>query len=57
MEGMSIATFNYFNPDMINVPRQGYADLMDVVDEANPNAAEFEGTQTPEDTGEAEDGS
>lgn len=28
MEGISTATFNYFNPDLINAPRQGYGDAL-----------------------------
>jgi len=28
MEGLSTATFNYFNPDLINEPRRGYGDVL-----------------------------
>jgi hypothetical protein len=28
MEGLSAATFNYFNPDLVNEPRQGYGDIL-----------------------------
>jgi beta-lactamase class A len=37
MEGISTAVFNYFNPDMINVPRQGYGDVLTPVETATPD--------------------
>ncbi len=40
MEGISTATFNYFNPDMVNVPRRGIGDIL------NPTNAE-QPTPTP----------
>lgn len=43
MEGISTATFNYFNPDMVNVPRQGYGDALTPQD--------VPGTDATDDTG------
>jgi beta-lactamase class A len=37
MEGISTAVFNYFNPDMINVPRQGYGDVLTPVETVAPD--------------------
>lgn len=33
MEGISAATFNYFNPDLISEPRQGYGDVLTPADQ------------------------
>ncbi len=47
MQGLSAATFNYFNPDLINVPRQGYEDLF-VTDELSEETDEADSESEPD---------
>jgi hypothetical protein len=44
MEGISEATFNYFNPDLVNEPRRGLGDVLTPVD---PNTGAPEPTEQP----------
>lgn len=44
MQGISEATFNYFNPDLVNEPRRGLGDVLTPVD---PNTGVPEPTEQP----------